>query len=398
MEYKLFKNEDEIRESLGRESGKKDMYALWQLCFGDSDPYTDFYFEWKVKDNKVYTIYKGDQICAMLHLNPYLLRVKNRPVNAYYIVGVATKPEERRRGLMKQLLETALKEMYKGQMEFTYLMPAAEAIYLPYDFRTVYEQIEWNKIISDYNNSNTSSTTIQNITMDQNITSVQVSQLKLTDTAAIEMLASFCNKLLDETYDVYVERTSYYFQRLLFEMISCEGGILLCYDNLRLIGFASYMAEEKVYITEMIYQPSMENHVLHGISEYMHNIVGKEIYLRKEDSQKPEIMARIVNWNAFIKNISATEPIELIVQVRDPIIADNQGVYLLSFTNEGCQSKRTDKTPEIHGDIAELTQLFFGKMKEAELTKLVISTEKKCMLNKLAKINKYQKVFINDVV
>lgn len=383
MEYKLFKNEGEIRKSMGRESGKKDMYALWQLCFSDSDQYTDFYFEWKVKDNQVYTIYKGEQICSMLHLNPYLLRVKNRLVNAYYIVGVATKPEERRKGLMKQLLETALMEMYKGQMEFTYLMPAAEAIYLPYDFRTVYEQIEWNKLIN---------------TMDQNITSVQVSQLKLTDTAAIEKLASFCNKLLDETYDVYVERTPYYFQRLLYEMLSCEGGILLCYDNQRLIGFASYMAEEKVYITEMIYQPTMEKHVLHGISEYMHNIIGKEIYLRKADSQKPEIMARIVNWNTFIKNISATEPIELIVQVRDSIIADNKGVYLLSFTNEGCQSKLTDETPEIHGDIAELTQLFFGKMKEEELTKLVISTEKKCILNKLAKINKYQKVFINDVV
>ncbi len=41
---------------------------------------------------------------------------------------------------MARLLERSLRDMYRAGEIFTFLMPAAEAIYLPHDFRTVYEQ------------------------------------------------------------------------------------------------------------------------------------------------------------------------------------------------------------------------------------------------------------------
>ncbi|MDF2610486.1 MAG: hypothetical protein K0R92_1960 [Lachnospiraceae bacterium] len=386
MEYRIYHNVSEIKISLGSGFGGKDLYELWQLCFGDTDSYTDFYFDWKVKENQIVSIYKGDRISSMLHLNPYLLRVQGRPVQANYIVGVATRPEERRKGLMGQLLVQSFQEMYEKQMEFTYLMPAAEGIYLPYDFRIVYEQEPWNKaLVEDQNRLSGAS-------------SAQIYELKVTDAKNIEDLVSFCNEILSSTYDIYVERNPYYFTRLLHEMYSCEGGILLCYEADRLIGYASYMAEEKVYVTEMIYLPSKKAEVYHSISEFFHNVIGKEIYLRKADSQIPAIMARIVNWNSFIKYVKASEDMELIIKVSDPVITQNNGIYSLLFTKEGCISKVTNKAPEIEADTAQLTRLFFDKMSRTELLEIINGTKQESILAKIDKIKKYQKVFINDVV
>ena len=41
---------------------------------------------------------------------------------------------------MANLLKQALRDEYRDGKTFTFLMPASESIYIPYDFRTVYEQ------------------------------------------------------------------------------------------------------------------------------------------------------------------------------------------------------------------------------------------------------------------
>ena len=76
----------------------------------------------------------------MLHLNPYTLMVNGKEEPSHYIVAVATEEACRKRGYMAALLKTALQDMYQAGEPFTFLMPAAEAIYLPHGFSTVYEQ------------------------------------------------------------------------------------------------------------------------------------------------------------------------------------------------------------------------------------------------------------------
>lgn len=41
---------------------------------------------------------------------------------------------------MRALLNTVLERMHSEKVPFTFLMPAAEAIYRPYDFRYIYDQ------------------------------------------------------------------------------------------------------------------------------------------------------------------------------------------------------------------------------------------------------------------
>ena len=410
-----------INEIYGEEKvnhAREDIYHLWQECFGDSKEYTDFYFQWKVKDNQILTIYKKDSLCSMLHLNPYILSVRKQQVPANYIVGVATKKDERRQGFMKILLEKALYQMYQENMPFTYLMPAAEAIYAPYDFRVVYEQEPWNKIMK---------ATIQNLReQHENLNGYKdiiVKPLNIEDKDCMEKLATFCHDRLSKDYDIYVHRTPYYFERLIHEMKSGFGEVLVCYKGGQIIGYVSYMAEDTIYITEMITNQNEKDITLQALGAYFEDNIKKEIYEDKEH-KSTTIMVRIVDFSTFIKNISATEEMYIIMKVVDDIIQENNGIYQLNFNKEGCHVTTTTEEPEITLNIADVTRLFFGRLNMDEFRKqdgeilswqdkdisrnqsqlekqgseVLSSIHSKKVLEKLDKINKYNNVFINDVV
>ena len=129
----------EIRKLEPQEHGKTR--ALYEEVFSeDSRSFVDYYYTEKTRDNQIYVVEEAGEIQAMLHLNPYTLMVNGSRKAAHYIVAVATRKEYRGRGYMAALLKQALTDMYQAGESFTFLMPAAEAIYLPHDFRTVYEQ------------------------------------------------------------------------------------------------------------------------------------------------------------------------------------------------------------------------------------------------------------------
>ena len=388
---------DTINKIYGEEKvnhAKEDIYRLWQECFGDSKEYTDFYFKWKVKDNQILTIYKKDSLCSMLHLNPYMLSIREQQVPVNYIVGVATKMEERRQGLMKLLLERALHQMYLEKMPLTYLMPAAEAIYSPYDFRVVYEQEPWNKIMK---------ATINNIGEPHNgvlnCKNIRVKSLRADDKVSIEELTTFCNGILSQEYDIYVNRTPYYYERLIQEMESGFGEVLVCYKDNQIIGYVSYMAEDMIYITEMITGLNDKEAVLHVLGAYYEKNIKKQMYEDKEH-KITTIMVRIVDFRSFVKAFTVEEEMHITMKVVDDIIQENNGIYHLNFTKDGCQITTTTKEPEITLSIADVASIFFGRLKIDDIIKQdgTSSSCNKETIDKLYKINKLTKVFINDVV
>ena len=112
--------------------------SLYEEVFSeDSTSFVDYYFTEKTKDNVIYVLEEEGAVRSMLHLNPYQIMVNGIEKTAHYIVAVATQESWRKRGYMKALIRKALKDMYQDGENFTFLMPAAEAIYLHHDFRTV---------------------------------------------------------------------------------------------------------------------------------------------------------------------------------------------------------------------------------------------------------------------
>ncbi len=396
MDYKLYNTIKEI-EVLGKSDIQvtQELYDLWRECFGDTKEYTDFYFSWKVKDNRIVSIYKQERLSSMLHLNPYEVKVRNKTERLNYIVGVATRPEDRRQGLMKLLLETTLNQMYEEQMPFTYLMPAAEAIYLPFGFRIVYNQVPWKQRLlqTGYRIGRDA---------DPNLIDGSMKVIRVTDDneEAIAVLTAFTGQYLSQCYDIYADRSPYYYKRLIQEMESGKGGVLLCMREEEPVGYISYMTDGGLGIAECIYQPEQEELFFNTVaSKILDEVMPQpEAAEQTADHSTPSIMARIVDFQAFTENLTAGEEFTLTVKVEDPIIKANNGVYLLSFSEEGCKAARTQKEPDLAGDIAQLTRLFFGRLSDMEMAGLCPSAGDTNILEKLGSINFYKRVFINDVV
>lgn len=392
MIYKLY---DDIQEAAvdGRstETVKADIYKLWRECFKDTKAYTDFYLTWKMSDNCILTIYKGQQISAMLHLNPYTLMAADKKVKSYYIVGVATRPEDRRKGLMKMLLERALFKMNQEGVPFTYLMPAAEAIYLPFDFRVVYEQESWKQNLLKEKQQISKKV----LPADSSTT---ILWLRQEDTKSLNDLVDFSNSLLSEQASVYVLRTRAYYERLIAEMESGKGGVLLCVKDNTILGYIAYMAEGGFQIAEALYHIENKQEFLSATATLLEHGDYKSTDNPAAGSHNPTIMTRIVNWESFIQGISAQEKISLVIKVEDPILIEHNDCYSLTFTEEGSQLTKTDLLPELTGDIAGLTELFFGQLSLEEQKLLITGTRTDIILEKMNKIKYYKPLEINDVV
>ena len=209
-------NKMKIRKLDQSEHGKTR--SLWEQVFSeDSQEFVDYYYYIKTKDNTIYVIEEDDEIRAMLQLNPYQVKLQESVVPSDYIVGVATQAEYRGRGYMRNLLIHALQDQYSQKMPFTFLMPAAEAIYYPYDFRFVYEQkqIELDEAFfserKEYKNDE-----YRNI-----------SQERIVDRDARFMdagkMAAFVEENFSDCWNVVALRNAQYYQTQILEQQSLAG-------------------------------------------------------------------------------------------------------------------------------------------------------------------------------
>lgn len=128
-----------IRYLSDNEKGNSE--KLYRAAFPeDKDEFVKYYYSYVTKDNQILVLEQEEEICSMLHLNPYQISVNGVAEDAYYYVAVATKEDCRHQGMMRKLLCRSLNDIHHQEHPFTYLMPANKAIYEPFDFRIVYQQ------------------------------------------------------------------------------------------------------------------------------------------------------------------------------------------------------------------------------------------------------------------
>lgn len=395
----------------------EDIYQLWRECFLDTKMYTDFYFQYKVANNQLYTIYEDNILTCMLHLNPYHFQLGKRKVLSNYIVGVATKKEYRKRGLMKRILTDSLNDMWNDKIEFTYLMPAAERIYYPYSFRFVYEQDRVKYIL------NLMDVELENQSVTEDILRWYIPQYK-REVEQYHGLASFANELLEYNFDCFTIRDSHYYEEIHAEMQSTGGNLVLLYEKDEIVGYFAYMVNgDEAEIAECIVRPEIMDKAIRTIQQYFISYLkDRTIKGEETDSEKviitflesyfikgidkifknavitntPIIMARIVHFEEFIKCITSKEEISIRLKIIDGDIKNNEGTYELKFNKIGCQIRRTDEKEEISMDIAELTRLMFHAVEIDECEAFKEAEED--LKGRFKQINPYQRLYINEIV
>jgi GNAT superfamily N-acetyltransferase len=252
----------EFRRLAQQEHGRTR--SLYEQVFSeDSQSFVDYYYKWKTKDNDIYVAEDADGIHAMVHLNPFQVSVEGQVQTLHYIVAVATQPEYRHRGLMRQLLALAEREMAERGETLTFLMPASEQIYLPFGYRffgwqkrgilragdhVVRNLVEGNHVershmeidyvesdhAGKYQKSDAgsplekSTSGIQDVSVSDMDANEKISAYGNVICRPVRVqeygsLSQFVNETLARRYEVFVYRDASYYERLCAEQ-KCQGG------------------------------------------------------------------------------------------------------------------------------------------------------------------------------
>ena len=227
---------------------KQRVYDMWEDNFHDPVSYADFYFNEVYGKNEVLlnqeTQADDDIVKGMLHLNPYTLHVKGQPTKAKYIVGVATDEEYRRQGVMRELLEKTFRELRSRGELFTYLMPADENYYLPFDFRFGMAQVEQEL---EYLPELRKESEKQAEDTEQYIFKTELSNEEL------EALVAQENVIKDTLFDIFTEVSVSYIRRMEKEVESDYGQVLYVFDGESYVGRAAVGAEDSYFVLSQVF-------------------------------------------------------------------------------------------------------------------------------------------------
>lgn len=253
----------EIRKLESAEHGKTRF--LWEKIFKeDSQTFVDYYYFIRTKENVIYVVEEDGAIRSMLQKNPYWMKLEDSVFDSEYIVGVATEKEYRSRGYMRQLLIAALEEENKKKHPFTFLMPAAEAIYSPYDFRYIYHQKQMELDSDVFFALKRDKKTGEKESRDRGRQERVTRDAELGDA---ERIAAFFEKNESPKWAVCTVRDSVYYQTKILEQQSESGGVRLIFEEKDLVGVFFYAREDILEILEPVILQEKENAFLEAVEE-----------------------------------------------------------------------------------------------------------------------------------
>lgn len=253
---------------------KEKSRALYEAIFTeDSKKFVDYYYQYKTRDNKILVLEKEQQLVSMLHLNPYQMIVNGYELKSNYVVAVATHKDYRHRGYMRLLLEKALRDMAAQRMPFTFLMPASEGIYAPFDF-------------------------------------VWICNHTALPARVVQMDAESQNQYLAKRYQMFCKRDAEYMERQRAERLAEEG--------------------------------------------------------EEPPGKLPPYMARITDVCQMLRLAGSSQDKTLYLQVRDPIISQNDGYFLWQISGDKSSARRLEYAPQkldLSLTVGELASMIFGSFR-----------------------------------
>lgn len=357
---------------------------LWERIFyEDGKSFLDYYYSIKTEENAIYVIQSEGDIRAMLHLNPYTLKVENKEIESCYVVAVATDSGYRKRGYMSELLKKSVRDMYVNKMPFVFLMPAAESIYFPHHFRMIYDQQQWKpKATPD------KKLTVESLLEKEKFQQITIRKAVQTD---CKRIAQFAERILRERMQVYVKRDWAYYERLLLEQESQDGGILLAEYAGEIKGAVIYDKEGGFSVREPLVPVDDEQIFEEG-----------GLILQKAE-KKPIIMARIVHVESLLECMTCTEEMEFSFELYDPVIRENNKIYNVRGNEERIMVRTR---PCIHGKQSEIqrisigafTSILFGYKSLEKIEEEEQETFSAEFKEAVSRLNPLKRVFINEIV
>ena len=343
---------------------------LYEEIFDEDSPaFVDYYFRVKAAENEIFVVENEKQeILATLHLNPYEMMFCGERVKTNYIVAVATRADCRHQGMMRSLLQASLQEMYRREETFTWLMPAAEAIYRPFGFRFIYEKNKMTVTADVLQRAETDEN--WQIHSDQEVSGdIFCEEAKKEDLAE---LACFAEKQLSKLAEVYTVHDIAYFEQRMQE-VGCEGGsLILIRKEKEICGYFLALKKDREaweIVVEDAVQKKAFPAVLHwfGTSEEKCTFTAfPQIWEQYAQSENvPAIMGRIVHLERFVCCLKIKKEQEWKIRLTDSLIPENNGYFIIKTGIEGGSLIRVENLSEKEKkmfcsmDVGQLTEELF---------------------------------------
>ena len=343
---------------------------LYEEIFDEDSPaFVDYYFRVKAAENEIFVVENEKQeILATLHLNPYKMMFCGEKAKTNYIVAVATRADCRHQGMMRSLLQASLQEMYRREETFTWLMPAAEAIYRPFGFRFIYEKNKMTVTADVLQRAETDEN--WQIHSDQEVSGdIFCEEAKKEDLAE---LACFAEKQLSKLAEVYTVHDIAYFEQRMQE-VGCEGGsLILIRKEKEICGYVLALKKDREaweIVVEDAVQKKAFPAVLHwfGASEEKCTFTAfPQIWEQYAQSENvPAIMGRIVHLERFVCCLKIKKEQEWKIRLTDSLVPENNGYFIIKTGIEGGNLIRVENLSEKEKkmfcsmDIGQLTEELF---------------------------------------
>ncbi len=339
---------------------------LWDYCFEKKGtPFYEWYFkEYALKQNRILGGFQDNgKLVTMLHLNPYVLRLRGRDWKIPYIVGVATDPVARGRHVMGELMDTAFTTLRALKVPFVILMPIYAGIYQPYGFA-------WTHLRKSYS--------LPLARLDLAGHMIDGFAVERIDTRTAEKVLAPVYERVMKRYHATVVRDHRVWENTLTTAAQENFETVIVKVDGAPRAYALYNREgETVTVQEML---AVDAPAKVRLLQYFKGLAGiyKTLkWLAADDDltwqqlpdqslaprEAPFMMGRVLNAAACLQSLPVPENLmgrELVLALKDEQIALNTMLVKVQFTKEGTRLLNTVDDPKVLMDVESFTQLFFG--------------------------------------
>ena len=220
---------------------REDIITLWEICFGDSREYIEFFFEHMVKEDTVLCRRHGGKVVSMACIIPAEVRygVKFEKIN--YLYAVATLPEYRKQGLATSIINH-IYEKYGCSLVLCPENEEAQSLYRKMGFCEAFHGL---RNMSDYTGGGTPEEFVE--------------IYDVTDECADDYIESRRFRFADGPY---VDWDDDYIRYALEEHINTGGRIVKCHDGYVLFK----VSENEIIIAENTVPAECDDIVLKGLT------------------------------------------------------------------------------------------------------------------------------------
>ncbi|AEA16614.1 MULTISPECIES: GNAT family N-acetyltransferase [Bacillus] len=347
----------------------------------------------KMKEShEIYGIMEGEDLAAKLHLIPFHIYIGKEKFKMGGVAGVATYPEYRRSGYVKELLQHSLQTMKKDGYTVSMLHPFAVSFYRKYGWELCANLVTCHMIKSD-------------LVMKKQVNGTVKRFNKENHPEEVEKL-----------YEVFAERFSGMLVReknWWLQAVYDDLTLAIYYDeNKRAAGYMLYKIENyKMTVEEFV---PLHNEARNGLWNFIcqHDSMIKELEMTVSENEpllyslqeprvkteiKPYFMGRIVDVEQFLKQYELNwnnVQQEVILHITDAFAPWNNVTVRLANHEITIVEETTEKGIKLN--INALSAIMFGYKRPLELNELELISGSDEAIRSIENLVPVRKPFIYD--